>query len=121
MADSTILVVTTAVAVLIAALSLLRGDTGTMALVPPGLHRVGHFLLYILLGVLCVLTMQFAEMALILRMLTGFLIATAFGLTMELLQRFRPGRTPSYRDAVVNAAGAAIGAVATLVWLISGS
>lgn len=44
----------------------------------------------------------------------GFSVATGFGALMEYLQKYRPGRTPSIADGLINACGAALGAVAAL-------
>lgn len=99
------------VAIAIAFLSLLRNDARVMTLLSPRLHRVGHFTCYVLLAFLVVVALSPALPAASPRMFAGFVIATAFGVVMEYLQHFRPGRSPSYRDALTNAAGAALGAL----------
>ena len=99
------------VAIAIAFLSLSRSDARAISVLSPRLHRVGHFSCYVLLAFLCVVALAPVLPVALPRMLAGFAIATAFGVVMEYLQRFRPGRQPSCRDALTNAAGAALGAL----------
>ncbi|MDX1405799.1 MAG: VanZ family protein [Woeseiaceae bacterium] len=104
-----------AVAAFIAVLSLLPGDAWLMTFVTPRMHRAGHFICYALLAGLCAMTLTPAARTW--RALAGFLVAACFGIAMELLQRFRRGRTANTTDAMINAAGAATGALVTLAFL----
>lgn len=112
MPDIVVLILIASIALLIAILSLLPADARIMRLMTSRMHRAGHFASYVLFACFCALALTPA-------MPTwgapaGFLIAAAFGVGMEFLQRFRPGRSPSRVDALVNAAGAALGALLSL-------
>ncbi len=107
-----------AVAVTIAVLSLLPDDARVMTLMSSRTHRAGHLLAYAVLTFTATLALPPGFDAALVRALVAFLVASAFGIVMEFLQKFRPGRAPSRRDALVNAAGAALGSVLALAWLI---
>ncbi len=112
-------ILTAAVAVTIAVLSLLPDDARLMTLMSSRTHRAGHLLAYAVLAFTAALALPAGFDPPLLRALVAFLVAGALGIVMELLQRYRPGRTPSRHDALVDAAGAALGAVLALVWLVS--
>ena len=97
-------------AIVIAVLSLLRGDARIFAYAPSWMPPIGHFLFYALLAFLCTLAVQFAELATPLRAITGVLLATGFGAAMEYAQNFRTGRSPRFSDILIDAAGATVGA-----------
>ena len=121
MPDVVLPVLAIAVAMIIATLSLLPADARLMTLLPSGLRRVSHMSAYVVFAFVCVLALELAMTDPLPRAATGFLVASAFGMTMEYLQRYRPGRAPSQRDALVNAAGAALGALAALGLGLAGS
>ena len=78
---------------------------------PPTLNEseaLANVLLFVPLG---------AAGALVLRRHTGWVVVGlgALSLAIEVLQSTLPGRTPSYRDVVLNSAGALVGVVAVLV------
>ncbi len=104
-----------ALAVIITVLSLMRGDSPLFAHVPRWFPRVWHFSVYAILAFLCVRALEPAVAAAAPRMLAGFLLATAFGALLEFLQKFSHGRSPRVSDALMNAAGAILGAAAALV------
>ena len=97
-------------AIVIAILSLVRGDSRILAYAPPWLAPIGHFLFYALLAFLCTLAMAVADLAAPLRALAGVFLATGFGAAMEFAQKFRAGRSPRFSDVLIDAAGATVGA-----------
>ena len=103
-------------AILIATLSLLRGDARILARLPRWMAPTGHFILYGVFACLLTLVLQFAEIATTYRALAGFLLATGFGAAMEYAQKFRPGRHARAGDVFIDAAGATAGAVLAMVW-----
>lgn len=116
MTDAVAPIIAAVIASLIAVISLLPKNAKLMELITPRMHRVGHFASYVLLAFLCARIL--APATPVVRSAIAFLFATAFGAFMEFLQRYRPGRTPSRVDALVNATGAALGAIAAFAWSV---
>jgi VanZ family protein len=77
----------------------------------PSADKVIHFLLYAVLGALCVWALSGLRRFLPRTIFcTAFLMATAYGGLMEVAQYFTPDRSMELLDAFANAAGAAMGA-----------
>ena len=90
-------------AILIATLSLLRGDARILARLPRWMAPTGHFILY---GVFaCLLTLDHAVHI----------------LDAEYAQKFRPGRYARVGDVCIDAAGATVGVLIalTLPWAMT--
>lgn len=109
-----ILSVTIGIAAVIVFISMLQRDSRLFKRVPFWLPPAWHFSSYMVFAFLCVLSLDSVFDTSLSSLLGGFTIATGFGALMEYLQKFRPGRTPSITDVLINACGAAIGALAAL-------
>jgi len=99
-------------AVLVALLSVLPGRSLPGGGIP-GIDKAAHFVFYAALALL-------AQRAARKPCLTCWAVVTVscalFGATLELAQRFVPGRSMSISDALVNLAGAAAGSAAYFLW-----
>lgn len=73
--------------------------------------KVAHFLAYACLGFLGQLTARRRSDA-----ITGILGLIAFGVVLEFLQAFSPGRSPEFADALADALGVCIGGMLVLLW-----
>ncbi len=105
-----ILLITIATAAAMVMLSLWRGDSRAFAWVPCWGPQAWHFSAYALLAFLCVQVLEAFGLSASLRVAGGFLLATSFGILMEMLQHFSIKRTPRVSDAATDAVGAALGA-----------
>jgi VanZ family protein len=112
--DMFVLLLTGGTAAVILFVSLLRRDTRLFARVPLWLPTAWHLSSYMLFAFLCVLSLDSVFDTSLSLLFGGFTVATGFGALMEYLQRYRPGRTPSIADGLINACGAALGALAAL-------
>lgn len=122
---------------LISRITVTLGFMGLLALVSllPGIHRPGdhifiwlvaetpsliqkilHFLLYALLALLLMWTLEGIQSRTS-RLLTALVIAVAFGALMEWCQTKVPGRFGSLYDIALNAAGAGMGLLAAIFLL----
>lgn len=99
---------------LIAYLSLVAGDHRALSWMPRWLQRLGHLGCYAVLAFLLSVTLVFFVRNSLARGLVSFALATAFGSLMEYLQLKRPGRSGSFVDAAINAAGALLGVLAAM-------
>jgi len=79
----------------------------------PGIDKVAHFVFYMVLALL-------SQRAARKPCLTCWAVITIscglFGATLELAQRFLPGRSMCVADALVNLAGAAAGSTLYFLW-----
>lgn len=87
-----------------------------VAKTPPLLQKALHLSLYGLLALLWVWTLT-AIQSKGLRLGIAFLVAVAFGATLEWYQTRVPGRFGSLLDVALNATGAILGLLASLVLL----
>lgn len=119
MSDPVIILLAVILAMAIAVLSLLPARTRLMSLLSPRAHRIGHVIAYVLFAFVITLALPSAVASPLTRASIAFLVASGFGVAMETLQTFRPGRTPSWRDALVNAVSATFGAAMAFAWLLA--
>ena len=111
MQQPVVVLVATASAVLIACLSLARGDARLIAAVPSWMAPIGHVVLYGLLAFACTRCLQGLAITTHVAALAAALLATGFGAAMEFAQRWRPGRFARASDVLVDAIGATLGAM----------
>lgn len=98
----------------IAYMSLVAGNHKAVGWMPGWLQSLGHLACYAVLAFLLSIALAVLVRNSIVSGLIAFVLAVGFGLLMEYLQRNRPGRTGSYADAGIDAAGALLGVFAAL-------
>jgi VanZ family protein len=82
------------------------GETGDLgATISPQLQNLLHIPAYGLLALLWLLTLKTRGMAWRRSLGAAFVLATAYGIGMEIFQGWIPGRVPSVSDALFNVLG----------------
>lgn len=87
-----------------------RGPVAHTSTIKEMMHNLGHIPAYAVLTYLLVWSFSTIQRAILMRV---FLISFFYGVGMEILQSFTPDRTPSVKDALLNALGAGV-----MLWLL---
>ena len=118
---TTIRVATAVYALLLAVVSLMPSGTESLGgwdtAISPTLQNALHVPAYIVLSALSVACLSRPKRVRRMRLVFVALANMSFGGLLELGQAVVPGRFGSVTDVLLNAAGVALGVVATSVWL----
>jgi VanZ family protein len=78
--------------------------------------KTTHFLIYLLLGVLCMIALLQCRLKIIIRSIIGFFICAGYAMSDEIHQLFVTGRSGQFTDILIDSCGIIIGIIIVIAF-----